>query len=498
MGKSKEEKEALKKAKQAAAAAANAASVDKPEEKPADKPADKPEDKTPPPADKPTEKQVEKPAEKKDVKKVDKQEKKGQPANKKGDTKKPAEKPAETVTEVEAEEVKPGAVATVDNNSQVAKAFDGTVGSLGDALGIKLGKSTRLSQDKMVDLLTLTKSVLAEEADGPRKHQIKVIFDDMFAYVLILAYFQMYKDTGAEHVSFKPEVLPFALRTFENFGVTFDENGIKKLEDGQMQLNFEKAKVDKDAKAEFERAAAVQAKSISVNPNDWKDDAMLKEGLEAILTGTEEVKTNLSRALEAVRTYRKANESDDKKKDSWDKVPANALFTDLVGIIGKLPIVLEGGIMSSVKMLVNSHKNPIMAFLKMKAHMPQFSDKDVAEVTIELVKSKVGAKNFEKTEIYSKMFANNAEYYKGLVERPAPSNDATPQERMIGEGIRVSLDLLTNSYPDLITDKSDPKKNCKLINKLIEIDNYFKSPEAKLALYDEKGYKSPEAPAATA
>lgn len=480
MGKTKAEKaaEKLKKAEEAAAKKAAAQKSEKKEEKPADKPVEKkeevkpdvkPEDKpkTPPksenkPADKPIEKKSKAEAgDKKEPKKEDKKEK---------------------VEEAVAETIPSTTPATI------SEPFDGTAGSLARMLGLGFNKNMRISEDSRVTLLAVTQKIL--EKDPNPNSTMSIVVNEMFheqhAYVLLRAQLQMYHDLGQMRAIIPAKTVQYALSVFTNLGVIIPEDALKSIGDGsQLELNFDKTSIQPAAKEKLEKENAIEAGTPpNLNPNEWKTDEDCIKGIQYILTNTgEDSHLNLFKAIEGMKTYRQNMEKDANQKKLWDKIPKGDVLKDMFDLLKEVPTVVESGIGSTLRNMIKVHKCPVTAHCKIKVLLPQYSDEDVASIVRVMIEKQAPAgTKLEEYKPYLFLVTGDREEFLDMVENPAEkdSMDGSRQKAMVGK--------LRETYREELGAPNDPKFPVKVANKAIEIVNYYRTPEERMALYEEKGY----------
>lgn len=470
----KKEKEALKAAKAAEKKKQEQAGKQDNQQQPA-KPEGKPEVKKDPVKTEP-------------VKQPAAEQKK--PENKKEEAA-PKTTPVETV---EAEEV------GKEKPTNAIAVFDGSVKSLAETLKINMTKSNKIDGNSRVLLLSIANDVIKRMSDdAPYKVQIEGMFNDMFGYTMVCGYVQMFYEAGAVTAKFPEHLLPYVTAVFANFGMTFGEDAIKSLNDGQAEIDFKKAEMDAEKLKKLQEEKSQRDKNPKLNPNDWANAEEFKAGLQYIITKTENPEENLVKAIEAVRAYRKKQEPDKKNSAKWDVVPASALFTDMLTTLEKVPSIIESGIASTIRGQVVTHKNPVSAFFALRKNMPQFSNEDIASMVMALIDLKI-SKNIEKENdiSYQRLFGAKRELYYGFIEPEDPEDNLSKRYKQeMTKNVKLLLD--EKEVADALK-KGDTEYSRLLVNKLIEIDNLFKAPEQKLAIYEEKGYpvKTSTTPAAPA
>lgn len=137
-------------------------------------------------------------------------------------------------------------------------------------------------------------------------------------------------------------------------------------ESGQLELPLDSIEMPQEmvenAKQEIkeERIAAKQAKEKALpelDPTKWTNADQVKDAICYLVSRSGVQTINVLNALESIRKFRKAQETDEKKKESWDNVILGDLFRELVEITGgKIPAIMNGsaGMMYTTAKVDNS------------------------------------------------------------------------------------------------------------------------------------------------
>lgn len=375
---------------------------------------------------------------------------------------------------------------------EIKKEAETTIPTKTDLSKIKLQSSQYLSGDGYARLLDVAQRRIASmKSDEPATIKMEQLFDYNLAWAMTKATIQAREEKLTLGIAVPNDdvIVQDVIDTFNNLGVALSPHV---SEDGrQMKLEFKDIdpQTVKDAKEEIKQEKVVTPPEL--DPTKWTSDADAKKALSWILTRSNTPFPNrFNECLMKVKQYRQNQESDPKKKETWDQIGLGALFEDAVALLGNKSTALVRGLcQGSVASLIADH-NPIFSHCTIKYNLPVLSDKEVADLLKSFIKV--------RQEDSSQPIDESPAVKNGILEPTrefflqVPLNAENPVVDYESNGAEVALaKKIMNKFKEAYKSEfslADPKFHIKVTNKMIDIRNLYVDANAAYAEYTEDEY----------
>lgn len=359
--------------------------------------------------------------------------------------------------------------------------------------GLKLAKEQRVSGDGYARLLDVAERHISKMKPGePATIKMEQAFTYNLAWGLTKATIQAREEKLEMGIAVPNDdiIVQDVIETFNNLGVALEPHKVS--EDGsQMTLQFKEIakETEKSAKEEIKEENAPVAPDI--NPENWKEDIDAKNGLAYLLSKQDTPFPNrFNEALMKVRVYRKNQEKDEAKKETWDKINIGALFEDAVKLLGnKSTILMRGLCQGAVASLIADH-NPIFAHSTVKYNLPVLSEEEVTDLIKSFISVKQGDTKLpidESVAVRNGILEPSREFFLRI-----PKESELKVENSAENAAEVALaKKIMNKFKEAYKDEFhlvDPDYYLKVTNKMIAIRNLYVDKDAQFALYTEDEY----------
>lgn len=363
-----------------------------------------------------------------------------------------------------------------------------------DLNNIKLQPHQRMSGDGYARLLEVAQRHIAGMKSGePATIKMEQAFTYNLAWGMTKASIQAREEKLELGLAVPNDdvIVQDVINTFNNIGVTMLPHHVS--DDGkQMTLAFKDIapETEKEAKEEIK-----QEKKAPVVPeldaSKWKDENDAKNGLSYILSQQNSPFPNrFSEALMKVRLYRQNQESDEAKKETWNKIGLGALFEDAVTLLGNKSTALVRGLcQGTVSSLIADH-NPIFAHSTVKYNLPVLSEEEV----VDLIKAFIRVRNADSkqpiddtTAVKNGILEPTRDFFLQVPQlSKLVVNTDDPKSYEVG----LAKKIMNKFYEAYKTEvpMADPKFMLNATNKMIEIRNMYVDKDAAFALYTESEY----------
>ena len=361
-----------------------------------------------------------------------------------------------------------------------------------DLNNIKLQPHQRMSGDGYARLLEVAQRHIAGMKSGePATIKMEQAFTYNLAWGMTKASIQAREEKLELGLAVPNDdvIVQDVINTFNNIGVTMLPHHVS--DDGkQMTLSFKDIapETEKEAKEEIK-----QEKKAPVVPeldaSKWKDENDAKNGLSYILSQQNSPFPNrFSEALMKVRLYRQNQESDEAKKETWNKIGLGALFEDAVTLLGNKSTALVRGLcQGTVSSLIADH-NPIFAHSTVKYNLPVLSEEEV----VDLIKAFIRVRNADSkqpiddtTAVKNGILEPTRDFFLQVPQlSKLVVNTDDPKSYEVG----LAKKIMNKFYEAYKTEvpMADPKFMLNATNKMIEIRNMYVDKDAAFALYIQR------------
>ena len=391
---------------------------------------------------------------------------------------------------IKEEDKTPGADSTIQTaEAEEVKPTKSNVENI-DLSKFVLSGNQRMSGDGYARMLDVAERRISRMKPGDKSTvKMEQAFDYAMAWGLTKACVQAFEEKKQCGIAVPNDetIVKDIVSTFNSLGVAIAPH--KTENDGQMFLEFQE--VSKETKEAIKEEEKIQKKEPETDPTKWNTLEEAKNGLAYVLTQNRVSFPNrFNEVLMKTRLYRKNQEKDEAKKETWDKVGLGALFKDAIEILGNKGTALTRGLcQGAISSLIIDH-NPIFAHATVKYNLPMLNDQEVVDLIkafIEVrrddpklpVDETAAVKNgiLEPTREFFLEVPRNSELKVNITD---PNSDAVSLAKKI-------MNKFYEAYKDEI-QKSNPDFNLLATNKMIEIRNMYVDKDAAFALYKADEY----------
>ena len=410
---------------------------------------------------------------------------KNEPQVKQG--KKPAEKPAE---KPKAAPTPPPADPVVEE--KVAEEVAPKAPEKVDITKISLSDAHKFSNDSFVRMMDVAERHISRMKPG---EIATVKMEQLFEYNLAWAMTKMAIQAREEKAQYKIALpnddflVQDAVDMLASLGVSTTTT--PSADGKQMSLEFKE--IDEDtAKAAKEEIKIEKATVIpEQDPEKWENEDQARKGLAYILSQSPiSLQNKFSTALMKLRVFRKNQESDAKKKESWDSVKIGALFEDLVNMLGKKATMLTKGLCQGTVTAMSCDHNPIFAHATIKYNLPSLTEDEIADLMKTFIKVCNNNTAIEETTAFKNgILEPTRDLFLDIPRLVNEEVKGTPAEQ---EKIRSSKKIMhrfIEAYKnDGLPASVDPKHDLEITNRMITIRNLYVGKDQAFELFTESDY----------
>lgn len=353
-----------------------------------------------------------------------------------------------------------------------------------------LSGNQRMSGDGYARMLDVAERRISRMKPGDKATvKMEQAFDYAMAWGLTKACVQAFEEKRQCGIAVPNDetIVKDIVSTFNSLGVAIAPH--KTENDGQMFLEFQE--VSKETKEAIKEEEKIQKKEPETDPTKWATLDEAKNGLAYILTQNKVSFPNrFNEVLMKTRMYRKNQEIDEAKKETWDKVGLGALFKDAITILGNKGTALTRGLcQGAISSLIADH-NPIFAHATVKYNLPMLNDQDVVDLIkafIEVRKDDPKLPIDETAAVKNGILEPTREFFLEVPRNSELKVKITdPNSNDVSLAKKI-MNKFYEAYKDEI-QKSNPDFNLLATNKMIEIRNMYVDKDAAFALYKADEY----------
>lgn len=330
-----------------------------------------------------------------------------------------------------------------------------------------------LNPEVSVRMMELIQKEYLTDKENPLYSTYKPQFDYMMAFQCAL-YNQSFQEAGKLFgIKVDERAIDAITANFADYGIIVPKKALAPAGDGQTIINFKDVEVTKEAEVGIRRdIMAAQAEVIpELDPTKITDVDGISAAIIYLMTRTN-LKTgdNIINAIEKMREIRKC-QSEEKDKAKWDTILPGELLTEMLNVI-EVPASILNGLMNAVYNTAKMDKTAITTHCIVHKHFPNLGDDEIASIVRAILEYKAKGATDQDPAIV------------GIVSDTRERLDEF-YNRTEDLGKKV-MGMLTNNYGESFDKKENREVLAK--NVMISLANLYRDKDAKIALYEEKGY----------
>lgn len=402
--------------------------------------------------------------------------------------KKPTEKPTEKPT---ATPNPPLADPTIEEKVAEEVVATKPTGKV-NLSSIKLDENHKFSNDAFVRMMDVAERHISKMKSG---EVATIKMEQLFEYNLAWAMTKMAVQAREEKEQYKlafPNddiVVQDAIDVLASLGVS--TTATPSADGKQMSLEFKE--IDENTVKAAKEETKIEKSTVvpEQDPEKWENEDQARKGLAYLLSQSPiSLQNKFSTALMKLRVFRKNQESDAKKKESWDSIKIGALFEDLVNMLGKKATMLTKGLCQGTVTAMSCDHNPIFAHSTIKYNLPSLTEDEVADLMKTFIKiCNKGTAIEETTAFKNGIIEPTRDLFLDIPRLVNAEVKGTPEEQ---EKIRSSKKIMhrfVEAYKnDDLPSSVDPNHDLEITNRMITIRNLYVGKDQAFALFTESDY----------
>lgn len=342
----------------------------------------------------------------------------------------------------------------------------------------------RFSLDGASGLLsTLERRTARMKPNAPETIRMEAILDYNLAWMSIKLSAQVFQEKKAMGILVPRDevIIQELIDTYQSLGVALNPGKVS-ADGTQQEFTFTEQDVSKETQEAVVEAKKVATRPIpELDPLKWKDEEMAKAAINHQLQLNGSFNSNLLAAVTMLRLYRKNQETDPVKKNTWDKILIGEVLKDMVGLLGKKGVSIVNGIGGRVATSLKTDKVPVFAHCIVRGNIPSLTEDEAVSVVKALLEIRNSADGTIPLD-------QDPAILQGIVNTKRedflifPKMETDQDKRISNKFRQIYKDSL-----GLCTADDFP---LKLTNEMIRVANLYRDKEAQFIPFTLKEYPS--------